>query len=203
MIKAAFFDIGGVVFTSITEEFHAVIKQAFGLTDDELDKGAMSHLSSLNMRYEMNKINELEFWTLLSEYFQKSLPTNWPSLFSKIFSNQHMRPKLKQLIFQLKSRGILVYALTNVSKEKAESNTEKGYYDIFDGSILSYKLGMGKPHKDIYFYALKVAKTRADQALFIDDLLKNVEGAKAVGMHAVHFTSEEEFFKEISKFDLL
>ena len=43
----------------------------------------------------------------------------------------------------------------------------------------------------------------AERCLFIDDSLKNVDGAKTVGMHAVHFQSPAKLEADLKAFGLL
>jgi 2-haloacid dehalogenase len=43
----------------------------------------------------------------------------------------------------------------------------------------------------------------AAECLFIDDSLKNVRGAEAVGMNAHHFTSPEKLKAELKKLRLI
>jgi FMN phosphatase YigB (HAD superfamily) len=40
---------------------------------------------------------------------------------------------------------------------------------------------------EIYEHTLQKLDVRADEALFLDDRLENVEGARAVGMHSLLF----------------
>jgi 2-haloacid dehalogenase len=40
-------------------------------------------------------------------------------------------------------------------------------------------------------------KINAEESLFIDDNLHNIEGAKAVGMNTVVFTSPEQLLKDL------
>ena len=43
-------------------------------------------------------------------------------------------------------------------------------------------------------FALALARTGfvADRTVFIDDNLPNIEGARAAGMHTIHFTSPQQ-----------
>jgi FMN phosphatase YigB (HAD superfamily) len=40
---------------------------------------------------------------------------------------------------------------------------------------------------EIYEHSLEKLSVRADEALFLDDRMENVEGARAVGMHGLLF----------------
>lgn len=59
--------------------------------------------------------------------------------------------------------------------------------EILGGNILvSYMLGMRKPDAAVYERALARFDARASDAFFVDDSLANVEGARAVGITALH-----------------
>jgi 2-haloacid dehalogenase len=50
---------------------------------------------------------------------------------------------------------------------------------------------------------LKRNRLKAADCLFIDDSLKNVKGAEAVGMKAHHFTTPEKLKAELKSLNLL
>lgn len=57
-----------------------------------------------------------------------------------------------------------------------------------DNDLVSAVLGARKPERRIYTRALGRFGARAQDAILFDDSLANVEGARAAGMHAHHFT---------------
>ena len=63
---------------------------------------------------------------------------------------------------------------------------------LFDQFIVSYEVGAMKPGPRIYQEALRRSGLPAEACVFIDDRPGNVEGARNVGMHALHFTSPEQ-----------
>jgi putative hydrolase of the HAD superfamily len=56
---------------------------------------------------------------------------------------------------------------------------------IFDDYVLSYEVGYLKPHPEIYQEALKKARVRAEECVFLDDLPENIEGARREGMKTI------------------
>ena len=63
---------------------------------------------------------------------------------------------------------------------------------LFDQFIVSYEVGAMKPGPRIYQEALRRSGLPAEACVFIDDRPGNVEGARQVGMHALHFTTPEQ-----------
>lgn len=81
-------------------------------------------------------------------------------------------------------------ALTNWSGETFPVALSR--YDFlhwFEGIVVSGDEKTRKPFSDIYEILLDRYEVSPSQAVFIDDSLKNVEGAEAVGIKGIHFQS--------------
>lgn len=68
----------------------------------------------------------------------------------------------------------------------------------FDDQIYSYEVGMLKPDETIYRLVLGRCGLTAARTVFIDDLAANVEGARRVGMQAIHHQSPEQTRQELA-----
>jgi putative hydrolase of the HAD superfamily len=66
-----------------------------------------------------------------------------------------------------------------------------GIADLFDDIVVSADVGMAKPDTQIYTLAAHRLGLTTGECVFIDDLAGNVEAARAVGMHGVHFLVNE------------
>jgi putative hydrolase of the HAD superfamily len=60
--------------------------------------------------------------------------------------------------------------------------------DLFSAFFSSCYLGVRKPDARIYEIALDVMQAAPATSLFVDDREENVEGARALGIHAIHVT---------------
>jgi FMN phosphatase YigB (HAD superfamily) len=69
----------------------------------------------------------------------------------------------------------------------------------FDGHILSHEVGLLKPDARIYELALNKFGLTAEQTAFIDDIIANVEGACAVGLHGIHYENAAQVRRELTK----
>lgn len=93
-----------------------------------------------------------------------------------------------------------VYALTNWSNETFPIALE--LYDFlhwFEGIVVSGDEKTRKPFADIYLTLLNRYDIAPHEAIFIDDALKNVEGAQALGIHGIHFQSPEQLRLALGK----
>lgn len=101
-------------------------------------------------------------------------------------------------IVELKSKGYHVYYLSNYShKAEVECASALEFIPYTDGGILSYAEKVVKPNPEIYQILMERYGLKADECVFLDDSLPNVEGAKAVGMHAIWFQTKEQAEAEL------
>ena len=109
-----------------------------------------------------------------------------------------------EILSELKERGRPLYALTNWSAESFP--VAKGMYPFlnwFDGIVVSGELKLIKPDPKIYQHLMHVHDIRAEESVFIDDRLPNVEGARAVGFAGILFQSPEQLRAELEGLGLL
>jgi putative hydrolase of the HAD superfamily len=120
----------------------------------------------------------------------------------KVSPNMTAREDVVAYIQQLKIDGVTVALLSNNFKEMADQwRRLVAIDDLFDVVIESSAEGMRKPAPAIYELALERLGIAADRAVFLDDLIDNIHGAKAVGLHAVYVT--EQYHDALSEIDRL
>jgi glucose-1-phosphatase len=73
----------------------------------------------------------------------------------------------------------------------------------FDRCLASHECGVEKPDPEIYRIAMQHTGLPAAAHLFIDDLIENIEGARAVGMDAVLHTDAASLREEFRRRGLL
>jgi putative hydrolase of the HAD superfamily len=70
---------------------------------------------------------------------------------------------------------------------------------LFDDVVLSFEVGHRKPGREIFDLAAQRAGVEPAECLFIDDLVKNCDGATAAGWQAVHFTDTAAAIAELDR----
>ena len=63
--------------------------------------------------------------------------------------------------------------------------------EVFDTVVISGDVGMRKPEQRIYQLTLERLDVEAHDAVFVDDLPRNVEVARSMGMHAIHHDGDD------------
>jgi 2-haloacid dehalogenase len=113
-------------------------------------------------------------------------------------------PGTADLLWELKRRGVPVYCITNFSADKLHRARQRfDELNAFDGIVVSGEVRLLKPDAAIYRRLLDQHGIRAEETLFIDDVERNVEGARAVGMHAVRFVDAATLRNDLIAYGLL
>lgn len=108
------------------------------------------------------------------------------------------------ILEELNARAVPLYAITNWSAEKyRETKPRYPFLDYFRDTVVSGDERLLKPDAAIYEILFRRNGLAPQDCLFIDDSLHNVEGARAVGMAAHHFTSPEGLRQELNALRLL
>ncbi len=98
----------------------------------------------------------------------------------------------------LKRRGLLTAIVSNMGDSVHEHMVrELDWLSRFDVLVWSYQLGVVKPDREIYRYALERLGTQPGETLFIDDKAENVETAVAMGMKGMIFSDVEKLRVDI------
>ncbi|KAB1071422.1 HAD family phosphatase [Tamlana haliotis] len=101
------------------------------------------------------------------------------------------------------SKQYKVVALTNWSAETfpiAQARFE--FLQWFEAILVSGEENTRKPFIDIYELALNRFNIKPENAIFIDDNLRNIEAAKTLGIHGIHFTTSEKLKIQLETFNI-
>ncbi len=93
----------------------------------------------------------------------------------------------------LHALGYQVFYLSNFSAPAVRDAKEAlDFLPHTDGGFLSYTVHLLKPQKAFYEMLLEEYELKAEESVFFDDMERNVEGAKACGIHAYVFEGVEQ-----------
>lgn len=134
-----------------------------------------------------------EYETLIRIYYGR-----WEEMLGEAISGSVQ--VLKKLIDNPQFR---VVALTNWSAETFPVALKRfDFLHRFEGIVVSGTERTRKPYSEIYQITLDRFNTAASEALFIDDNLRNIKGAEALGINGIHFSTPEELIKELDNFKI-
>ncbi|HLT95007.1 MAG TPA: HAD family phosphatase [Membranihabitans sp.] len=107
----------------------------------------------------------------------------WPEMFQgTIDENVQV---LRELLDSSQHR---VFALTNWSRETFPiAKSLFPFFNEFEGAVVSGEEGLIKPDPEIYKLLLRKYNLIPENSVFIDDRLENVEAARALNIHGIHY----------------
>ena len=174
----------------------------------ELDRGVISETDVINMMKE--KTPELakdiqSFYDEGKEYLVESFDYSfdWINSFKRkgykvyLLSNypvSYFENHIRNNRFSfLNTNDDTINSIINTTSDTTNNDIiSTSINSIIDGKIVSGYVKMVKPDHDIYKLLLSTYKLNADECVFLDDRMENVEAAREVGMHALRFTDIEE-----------
>jgi len=107
------------------------------------------------------------------------------------------------ILSALKSSRMSLYILSNWSAETypiAEKRFD--FLHWFDGKVISGEIGILKPDLEIFKFLMTSYNLTPQKTVFIDDKLVNVEAAKELGIHGIHFKNASILRKDLRKLKL-
>jgi len=108
------------------------------------------------------------------------------------------------ILDELRSRGTPLYAITNFNQDKFKETLKRfPFLSVFRDTVVSGDERVIKPDAAIYRLLLARNGLEAASCVFIDDSEKNVLGAQAVGMKAIHFTGPDALRADLARMGLL
>jgi putative hydrolase of the HAD superfamily len=103
------------------------------------------------------------------------------------FAADAVDAELLDQIDRLRAAGYHLGLLSNAGGGARRIFEQYGVLNHFDSVTISAEEGVMKPDPRIYRIALARAGVAPEEALFVDDVIENVEAARTLGMQAIHF----------------
>ena len=199
-VKAVILDYGDVLTYSPRAEEWSRMASVF-----RLDPGVFRQLWGRDrLAYDRGDISFDGYWSKLADDAGVKLD---PEHLRKVGEWDlemwaHINPTMVEWVEQIRSSGIKTGLLSNMPHEMIRySRQNYGWLKLFDHTTFSADVRLVKPEEGIYRHSLEGVAVAASEALFVDDKQLNVEGARAVGMHAVQFSSVKKFRDDLAKLD--
>jgi putative hydrolase of the HAD superfamily len=200
-IRHIIFDLGGVLLNinyKLTEQ--AFI--ALGITNFSAIY-TQAQQTALFDRFETGKISQSDFISSLQEI--AGLPLTEVQIINAWNAMLLDLPVRRlQLLQQLRSYyDLVLLSNTNEIHEMAFNKIVMdtkgiGLGTFFDKVYLSHRMGMRKPDIETFQHILRENGFQPEHTLFIDDSIQHIEGAKSLGIQAIHLepgmTIEDNIF---------
>ena len=207
MIKAVFWDFGGVITSSPFEAFNKYEK------DHNLPSDFLRKVNSTNpddnawAKLERSEVSLDEF-DLLFEKESKTLGYSIKGREVIALLQGQVRPEMLKALQAIKGNLIQACLTNNIQSLKEEAFDEgnvsvAGKHDeimgLFDFVIESSKVNLRKPDPAFYKMACEKAKIEPSEAVFLDDLGINLKPARILGMETIKVINSIDALNELQK----
>ena len=206
MIKAVFWDFGGVITSSPFESFNRYEN------DNGLPENFLRTVNSTNpnnnawAKLERSEVDLKKFDELFLEESQ-NLGHAVPGKEVIALLKGEVRPQMINALKIIKNKMIQACLTNNIQamdEEFAGNVSASGKHDevmkLFDFVVESSKENVRKPDPNFYLLACKRAGIEPNEAIFLDDLGINLKPAKVLGMTTIKVIDPDKALSELQSY---
>lgn len=209
-IKAVFFDVGNTLVKydyALPEEVFQRVLFSLGISRslDDMKKAfrkAEKEAEDTNLPSSSGKIKCEDFWYQWDSLVLKHLRVEENEELPKIIHSKWMDfvdctlyPEVREVLLELKRRGLKVGLISNGYEEEIDlvlekASLERATFDIVVGVDTIRKV---KPNPDIFKYAVSKLDVKPEETIFVGDNVEaDYKGAENAGIHALLINRAEK-----------
>ncbi|MEA2895707.1 MAG: glucose-phosphatase [Bradyrhizobium sp.] len=187
---ALLFDLGRVV---LDVDFNRTLACWAGHAGCEpADIVARFAQNDIYKRHERGEISDAEFFAALRDSLGIDVTdAQFLEGWNAVFAGE--MPEIAPLLARAAQR-LPLYAFSNTNRAH-EAHFSRAFAQVlghFRKIFLSSTIGLRKPDAAAYDHVVKEIGVPAERIVFFDDVMENIEGARARGLQAVHVTSTRD-----------
>jgi HAD superfamily hydrolase (TIGR01509 family) len=183
MIRAVIFDCFGVLY-----------RDNLSMLYDAVPSAMHQDLQDIIHATDYGYLTRDEYYAQVSELANKSLED-----IKDIERRQHSRDEDMIQFTQTLKPKYKIGLLSNIDHDTMQRMfPEPMRSRLFDAFVISGEVGVAKPAAEIFYIAARNLGLQPEECVMVDDLEKNVIGARMTGMYAIQFTSRLQLEKELS-----
>lgn len=195
-VRAVIFDLGGVILDS---PLHAIARFE---RERQIEPGAINRVvvaagpGGAWARLERGELSMPDFF---GAFEADCAAAGWTlsarELMERIGEAAAPRPRMLEAVRRIRARGLCAAALTN-NWVGDGTGTEllKPHFDVF---VESSVLRLRKPDPRIYRHACEAIGIEPKQAVFLDDIGRNLKTARELGMQTIKVDDPDEALQEL------
>jgi epoxide hydrolase-like predicted phosphatase len=195
-IRAVLFDLGGVIVRTEYQAPRQHLAERFGMDYEDIEKivfGGGANGSAA--RATIGEITEEEHWHNVVKTLKQ--PANdYEKIRAEFFAGDVIDHAILDFLRSIKPKyktGLISNAWSGLRK----SILREKFDDAFDYMIISAEVGAAKPDPRIFQIALEQVQVEANEAVFVDDFIENIEACQKVGMKGIRFKDPESAMKQV------
>ena len=205
MIRAVFWDFGGVITSSPFDSFNVYEEK------HKLPKDFIRTINSANpdvnawAKLEKNEIDQEEFDSLFAAE-SKAMGHTIPGKEVLALLKGSIRPEMLNALRAIKDKliqGCLTNNIQSMEDQQLEqdnsavSGAHQDIMELFDFVFESSKENVRKPDPNFYKLACQKGGVNPNEVIFLDDLGINLKPAKALGMKTIKVVTADKALQEL------
>ena len=196
-IQAIITDYGGVLVKMVDETPRHELAERVGVPLKEIYRLIFNTQSSIQAT--LGEISNDQHW----ENIRRSLkipPQDLPGFITQFWSADGLNTVMVETLRSLRPQ-YKVGLLSNTADNLRGMLIQRWKIDnLFDDMVISAEVHLAKPDARIYRLACARLGVLPGEAVFIDDLAENAEGARQAGLHAIQYQNDEQVTAELGRF---
>jgi epoxide hydrolase-like predicted phosphatase len=188
-IRAVIFDFGGVLVRMVDDRPRLKLAEQLRVPLSTLDN--LVFFSDSAQKASKGEIKVGQHWKAVGEALGMQ-PEDMPDFLERYWSADDVNWELLDFIGSLHPHyrvGLLSNAWDDL---RQTMHTRWNIDGLFDELIISAEVGITKPDPRIFHLAVERLSVRPAEAVFIDDILINVEAAREQGLAAIQFLDTQQ-----------
>jgi HAD superfamily hydrolase (TIGR01509 family) len=183
-LRAALFDVGNVLLFFSHDLMCNQLAEVYGCSRGEIRSTIFD--SGLAADYDRGRVSTAELFARLSKLARQRVdPLTARRAAACIFTpNEAIVPLLEAL---RRSDVRLVVVSNTCEVHSSYFLDEYDLFGLFDGVVLSHRVGSVKPERGIFERALEVAGCGGEECIFVDDVPAYAAAARRLGIDATTY----------------
>ena len=195
-IRAVFFDLGGVIVRTEYQAPRQHLAEKFGMDYEDIEKvvfggGPIGSAAQATL----GEITEKAHWLNVMKIL-KQPATEYERIRDEFFAGDIIDRGILDFLRSLKPK-YKVGLISNAWSGLRPYVVREKFDDVFQHMIISAEVGVVKPDPKIYQLALEQLQVKAEEAVFVDDVLENIEVCQKIGMQGIQFKDPESAIKQL------
>ena len=178
MIKNIIFDMGGVLIDYNPE------KALYGIFDKETADILLKEIFRNQLWADKDRgiVTPEEIMKIKKDAIPEAVYEKVCEMVDNFYPYMPVFEQMYDFVKSLKENGYGIYLLSNASSDFHIRREGIPALSLFDGVLISADYKLLKPEKEIYEALYKEFNLKPEECFFIDDVQKNIDGARATGM---------------------
>ena len=194
-IKAVIFDLGGVLLRTEYKAPRQSLADRLHMDYDDLVKIVFD--SPTAQQATVGEVTSEQHWASVMKRLKRPA-SETRAIRDEFFAGDIIDRQLLNFLRSLRGK-YKTGLISNAWDDLRAYIVKEKFDDTFDHMIISAEVKVAKPSAKIYQIALEQLEVSPSEAVFVDDLIENIEACQKLGIKGIHFKSPEDALRQLKK----